>query len=568
MTTSVDINSYPKIKQPKKLKANLMPHQLTSIYFMERVEKRSILPPSKKLGTTHTSRIGILADEPGFGKTLSIVGLVLRDKLPWDLDDPYVFDTLVHSGFKGLYQIHERKETPKVAETLVICNASIMHQWEAEFAKSPLTTTTLLNKKRCDELVFGAQDVVICNITMLNYLNILHKDITWKRFVFDEPDSKNIPKIDFVQAGFYWFVTATPEKFNYMRKFGGNMVKNLLAQIPPEVMNAIKVQNSKEYMEASKATLDNNLQVTTKVHKVSIPTHLTNVQDVISGEAAVQLANGNIKEAIELLGGTTSSNVFELITEKKNREVKEAKLKIREFRNDPTKSQSLTYWKDKLKEINGQIALLKERYESSLKEECPICKDDIHKPVLTPCCQHIYCGSCVMAWLTAQKGECPMCRANLSLDSVIYIASKDEITTKPKKKKKTKSSQPMSKPEHIKRIIQRKIHGNTVTGKFLIFSDHKEGFIQVTRFLSDTHIRAEVLKGHPSTREKLIDEYKTGDLHILLLNAQYNASGINLENTTDVILFHELLPEVERQVVGRALRIGRTEPLTIHKFSG
>jgi SNF2 family DNA or RNA helicase len=68
--------------------------------------------------------------------------------------------------------------------------------------------------------------------------------------------------------------------------------------------------------------------------------------------------------------------------------------------------------------------------------------------------------------------------------------------------------------------------------------------------------------------------YKTRDLDVLLVNSNNYGSGLNLENTTDVVLFHKLDSEVEHQVVGRALRMGRTSPLNVwyllyeHEMSG
>ena len=68
--------------------------------------------------------------------------------------------------------------------------------------------------------------------------------------------------------------------------------------------------------------------------------------------------------------------------------------------------------------------------------------------------------------------------------------------------------------------------------------------------------------------KKIIDNYVNGDLNILMLNSKYNGAGINLPTTTDIIIYHRLNKELEKQVVGRALRLGRPldSKLVIHNL--
>jgi ERCC4-related helicase len=69
---------------------------------------------------------------------------------------------------------------------------------------------------------------------------------------------------------------------------------------------------------------------------------------------------------------------------------------------------------------------------------------------------------------------------------------------------------------------------------------------------------------------KTIERFKTGEIKVLMLNASNYGSGLNLQMATDVIIYHQLSLELEVQVIGRAQRIGRIEPLNVyyllHKF--
>jgi hypothetical protein len=86
-----DYNDIPIVSNPKKLKINLFRHQLASIYSMEKLEEEKKV---EQLDCIKETRIGINADYTGYGKTLSMIGLIVRDKMEWNLDYPFVFEDI------------------------------------------------------------------------------------------------------------------------------------------------------------------------------------------------------------------------------------------------------------------------------------------------------------------------------------------------------------------------------------------------------------------------------------------------------------------------------------------
>ena len=74
--------------------------------------------------------------------------------------------------------------------------------------------------------------------------------------------------------------------------------------------------------------------------------------------------------------------------------------------------------------------------------------------------------------------------------------------------------------------------------------------------------------GTSNTIQSTVNEYKNSNskLSVLLLNARYYGSGLNLENTDDIVIFHRMNPDLEKQVIGRAQRMGRTTQLNIWKL--
>jgi len=70
------------VKQPENLDRTLYSHQLNSIGMMEKREKMEIDDNIEEMYSSKiVSRVGIFSDMTGYGKTLAMVGLMLRDKM-------------------------------------------------------------------------------------------------------------------------------------------------------------------------------------------------------------------------------------------------------------------------------------------------------------------------------------------------------------------------------------------------------------------------------------------------------------------------------------------------------
>ncbi len=69
---------------------------------------------------------------------------------------------------------------------------------------------------------------------------------------------------------------------------------------------------------------------------------------------------------------------------------------------------------------------------------------------------------------------------------------------------------------------------------------------------------------HLFGEEKLIKEFKSGKTRVIFLNSRNNGAGINLQECTDIILYHQMETSTTTQILGRANRIGRTDELNVH----
>ena len=161
----------PIIEQPKNLDINLFVHQLASVYAMEKLEnEKCVISNSNKIYTD----IGINADITGYGKTISMVTLVLRDKMIWDLETEYVFENIFTFGAQHIKKVYT-ESYPKNRTTLVLAGSSVVHQWAEEFLHTDLNVVTVTTKKAVNCIDIDEYDVVIVSqiCAILYWIDIL-----------------------------------------------------------------------------------------------------------------------------------------------------------------------------------------------------------------------------------------------------------------------------------------------------------------------------------------------------------------------------------------------------------
>jgi len=82
--------------------------------------------------------------------------------------------------------------------------------------------------------------------------------------------------------------------------------------------------------------------------------------------------------------------------------------------------------------------------------------------------------------------------------------------------------------------------------------------------LEKNNITYSKLSGSSSRISNIIDKYSKNEIKVLLLNAKHYGSGLNLQMTNDIIIYHRMSNDLEKQIIGRGQRLGRTSTLNIH----
>jgi SNF2 family DNA or RNA helicase len=103
-------------------------------------------------------------------------------------------------------------------------------------------------------------------------------------------------------------------------------------------------------------------------------------------------------------------------------------------------------------------------------------------------------------------------------------------------------------------------------GRFLVFSRYDNPFDTLEATMSSMGIVVKQLKGNKDAIASTLKSFEAGTIRCLLLNSRFAGSGLNITSATHVILLHAMTHEEEKQILGRAYRMGRTESLQFVKL--
>jgi SNF2 family DNA or RNA helicase len=263
---------------------------------------------------------------------------------------------------------------------------------------------------------------------------------------------------------------------------------------------------------------------------------------------------GNIEGAIMMLGGQRTDNIVELIKKRKLEELEEIESKIRIYISRQNQEQIET-WKNKRKRVKIQLTEIEQRFNQILSRDCTICFSNLTNPVLEPLCQNVFCGECLFKWLE-EKGTCPLCRCKVDASKLVYINTEEP----------TEATMEIDIPDRPQTKIETlvSIFEKNPAGKFLLFSAYDNSFAPLQIVMLEHNISYTEIKGTALNKKRCIQNFKDGNTQVVFINSKTNVAGINLQEATDIILYHDMDVETEKQIIGRVDRIGRTHELSIH----
>lgn len=540
--------------------------------------------------TFHT-KIGILGDRVGSGKSYVLLSLIQENKLQ-DRQD-YIYKTCGMDMV--LFKLHDQKKAIKT--TLLVIPHNLITQWEEYATQFPILTTLTINKKVFEEIrkkpeTINDYDLVIVTSTYYNkladFMNEKKHDCKFSRVIYDEVDNLNISTCRKVDAIFVWLVTASygnllyPKGFckydsyssgyvwyaNGIRYTGfvKNLVMNLWECVPGRIARLLIVKNSEAYIEKS-ITLSPCIK---NIILCKTPTYINVLNGLIDKNVIECLNADDIQGAMSYLSPNHKSsedNIIDLMMKKYSNNLTNLQLRLTItesliYDSQADKENEIKKITDKIKHLETVITLMKERITAV--DMCNICYNDLENKTIIKCCQNSFCFKCICMWINKQP-VCPMCKAKLDYKNDLYVVSNDvgngasTSTCCEKKTDVNTLSIDNDKYENLRLLLANR--GDK--SKFLIFSNFDHPFQNIHKILDQLRIKYEHLKGNAAVIRSIINNYKGNDVDVLLVNSKHYGSGLNLENTTDIVIFHKFDSEIEKQIIGRADRFGRTSPLNI-----
>jgi len=450
-------------------------------------------------------------------------------------------------------------------------------------------------------------DVILVSDTFYNLLSLyFNKDsYTVNRIIIDECNSiKGSGLID-IKTVFTWLITSSisslmtnngyvckrqlsNEGYAYQMRektvFSTGFIFNTISALYDNDNFKLFLINNPEHIKQS--ILLPEMEIFIIVCKDNAIIQVLN--GMVSNDIMRMLNAGDIEGIIGRIDAVVGdeNNIIKLITQKYHDEllIKEYELKVT-IENPKYKADveniSVINKKFVIQELKTKIACIEDRIKSV--DNCPICIDDFTNPIITPCCNNKYCFTCITMALN-DKTKCPTCRSELTISKLlvvkdgknsntktndeIVIGFPKELTTYGQKSDYVKAnSNKFNKYENMDKIFE--LNNDLPVKKYLIFTEYESTLnIKITSILDKWSLKYDRIRGTSATINRQLEKYKAknGETNVLLVNSKFFGSGMNLENTTDIIILHKMNSDIEMQAIGRAQRYGRQGNLRVWKL--
>jgi SNF2 family DNA or RNA helicase len=509
----------------------------------------------------------------------------------------------------------------QVSTTLFIIPHSLMSQWETYVTRDTTLKAQFIKRKldAVDETFMAnieKYDVIFVSATMYSTWRNTHpiRTILWNRLFIDEADSIAISTDhDELHALFYWFITAswlnlvfsggaffnisqsyppiptthdnpgTPQHIidRVMKLQGGNSyltipgvrhvnivrrVCGMSVYASSVALNAAGSQSARLIVHSTEDYIQNSFAMPTVTHKTLLcatPPNIRVLDTFISPDMMERLNAGDVAGALTMIGMSThtESEIADAVTASLTHELDQAKKlyefkKVIDYSSESAKLKALEVCEQKIASIESRIIAIQDRIKRSKEQTCPICYCDVTSPSVTPCCKQLFCFPCLCESLK-RVAACPLCRERITDLKTIQVVG-NTIVNESQLVQQADPNKKLSKNEtFIKFLLE---HPNA---KILMFSGYDATFSGMEVKLQESNIKYATVNGSQARINKLLREFQNGKYNVLFLNARNMGAGLNIECATHVVMFHRMSSELENQIIGRAMRLGRKQPLDV-----
>ena len=576
--------SSPVCEHPTNIKVQLKAHQLAMLEQCNRFEQHPISMPFEN--SQIKTKIGIIGDKVGSGKSYVILSMI-KDVTPFNEE------ISIRTYAQNNIIVTQPETSTYIKTNVLVIPHNLSSQWKEYIVKfgHPFKYILIDRCTDIDKMIaagVSSYDLIITTCTHFNRIANIFKQNSMKvrRTFFDEVDSMNIPSCEPIDSCFIWFVTASYGNLIHPRgnntydstsnKYivsasglrNGGFIKNIFNDLyaaDKPYINMLIVKNKESFIAQS-------FHLPEIVHhyiRSRTPPSINILHGIADNHIIASLNAGDIEGAIEFIApGNKGSedNIVSHIIDKYERILRNDRAKMQyiinyEYQNEADRQIEMGRVQERITLTENKINNIKRRIKES--NTCSICFDDVMNKTIVNCCSNAYCFKCINLWF-ARNRSCPLCKTILSKDDLYVVSATSQINTIPQINRTQELHDSNDKIQNLKNIL-RKINASNTNNKtkVLIFSAYDTAFTQIIGSLYEMRINHSLLKGNSHVVRSIVDGYKEGNINVLLVNTKNYGSGLNLENTTDIIMFHKFDTEIEKQVIGRAQRYGRKDNLRI-----
>lgn len=581
----VELSECDQIIDLNHRKIKLKQHQKTLLKKCSDIEKSQDMnemfdvSDSSDTSVNMNTGIGILSDMPGSGKSYVILSLLYNTKDGSNNRLIHKHTTYAKNKIYLCKQIIEFYNT-----NVIVVPHNVFTQWQQyindfeDFASIFICKMSHVDcfetELKNHEKYLDKIDIILVTVGFYNNLSFVLKkyNITINRLIIDEADNINVCMNNEIDNVFLWIIT--PSYRNLLHPYGSHsiihkpngdtitkyytgikksgFVKNIftsLVQLPNFCVQKLIAKNNDEFVKVSIELPDINYNVI----KCKSPSYVTILDGIVNKKYMTSLNALDLRENHSQV--VTNDNIIEKFIRSYTTEIQNSRIKI-EYINklhdtpEKEKNNMTSKIEEKILSLEEKISCIRSRICNS--SQCYICYNEYRSKTILGCCLNSTCFTCIDKWYKLNN-TCPVCKKMISKDNLFVIRNGDDDN----------DDYVYTKHENLKRILEKLY--NTENKKVIIFSLSEHSLDNIALLLSWTSYHYSFLKGNMNTINNIINEFNSdnGKLRILLANPEFYGCGLNLEKTTDIIMFHKFDSDIENQVIGRAQRMGRDKPLNV-----
>jgi len=614
-TITTIYENFINAEQPEKITLTLKSHQLKLLKKCQELEKGKIV--NEDNGDIVQTSMGVIGDTVGSGKSLVMLSII-SNKLPDDTIIPQQICNKYYSisRYNPLFNVsHLQSNTLTIDGTgnndaktnmyrdisILVVPHNIFIQWKGYIENNTTITAEFMKIKKDLKNYKGDKEMVLISSSLYKEFSTycIKNALSFARVLIDEADSINIPACKQIKARFYWFVTSSinnllkpvtssiyvPATINtpssYKRhpgvKYTGfikETFKGLLPKGGYYDRKYIFLKNCDDFVKRSFALPEPiNIKYMCKNNKL-----LYVLESLISPNVQQMICAGDIESAIKTMeiekAGET--NLIKIVANNLYDDLENKKIDLdstykKTYKQEKSRKDAIIRIKEQIVNIEKKIENIKKRINEAYMDPITMC--EIENPTIIKCCNQVFDFESITIYMTTKTNPtCPMCRTIITKESLILLAEdseeeeekEEEIECKPK----AYVPEEHTKDENLEYLLSNTL---SKTSKIIIFSEYDNTYDNILPILEKLNLKCKQLKGNTYVINNILKDYRASNnknesINVLFLNARYYGSGLNLENTSDIIIYHKMDAALENQVVGRAQRFGRKGALNIYRL--